>query len=86
MRAIYIYPVIGVRCCKTWDIHPVLKNMFFSFQILVLSYELFISLPFFSHYPGDNQSHEVYLQLSDETIILCLPSLLELFPSCVRPP
>ena len=37
---------------------PCLKHVFF-FQILVLSYELFISLPFFSHYPGDNQSHEV---------------------------
>ena len=32
MRAIYIYPVIGVRCRKTWDIHPVLKNMFFLFR------------------------------------------------------
>ena len=48
-----------------WDVArhgistPFLKNMLFSFQILVLSYELFISLPFFSHYPGDNQSHEV---------------------------
>ena len=75
-----------------WDVArhgistPFLKNMFLSFQILVLSYELFISLPFFSHYPGDNQSHEVYLQLSDETIILCLQSLLDLFTSCVRPP
>ena len=83
---IYTCPVIGVRCCKAWDIHPVFENMFFSFQILVLSYELFISLAFFSHYPGDNQSHEVYLQLSDETIIFCLQSLLDLFTSCVRPP
>ena len=32
MCAIYIYPVIGVRWCKTWDIHPVLKNMFFLFR------------------------------------------------------
>ena len=46
-----------------WDVArhgistPFLK-MFFSFQILVLSYEPFISLPFFSHYPGDDQSHE----------------------------
>ena len=46
----------------------------------------FTSLAFFSHYPGDNQSHEVYLQLSDETIILRLQSLLDLFTSCVRPP
>ena len=84
--AIYTCPVIGVRCCKAWDIHPVFENMFFSFQILVLSYELFISLAFFSHYPGDNQSHEVYLQLSDETIILCLQTLLDLFTSRVRPP
>ena len=75
-----------------WDVArhgistPFLKNMFFSFQILILSYELFISLAFFSHYPGDNQSHEVYLQLSDETIIFCLQSLLDLFTSRVRPP
>ena len=27
--AIYTCPVIGVRCCKAWDIHPVLKNVFF---------------------------------------------------------
>ena len=72
MCAIYMCPVIGVRCCKGWAIHPVLKNMLFSFQILVLSYELFISLPFFSHYPGDRKSHEIYLQLSDEPIILYL--------------
>ena len=61
-----------------WDVArhgistPFLKNMLFSFQILVLSYELFISLAFFSHYPGDRKSHEIYLQLSDEPIILCL--------------
>ena len=29
VRAIYTCPVIGVRCCKAWDIHPVLKNVFF---------------------------------------------------------
>ena len=69
------------------DTHVHLKNSrCFSFQILVLSYELFTSLAFFSHYPGDNQSHKVYLQLSDETIILRLQSLLDLFTSCVRPP
>ena len=84
--AIYTCPVIGVRCCKAWDIHPVFENMFFSFQILVLSYELFISLAFFSHYPGDRESHEVQLQLSNETIILCLQTLLDLFTSRVRPP
>ena len=32
MRAIYIYPVIGVRCCKIWDIHPVLKKTCFFFS------------------------------------------------------
>ena len=32
MCAIYIYLVIGVRCCKTWDIHPVLKKMFSFFR------------------------------------------------------
>ena len=84
--AIYTCPVIGVRCCKTWAIHPVFENMFFSFQTLVLSYEPFISLAFFSHYPGDRESHEVYLQLSNETIILCLQTLLDLFTSRVRPP
>ena len=74
-----------------WDVArhglstPFLKNVF-SFQILVLSYELFTSLAFFSHYPGDHQSHEVHLQLSDETIILRLQSLLDLFTSRIRPP
>ena len=48
VRVTYMRHVIGVRYCKAWDIHPVLKNVFF-FQILVLSYERFISLPFFSH-------------------------------------
>ena len=84
--AIYTCPVIGVRCCKAWAIHPVFEKNVFSFQILVLSYELFTSLAFFSHYPGDNQSHEVYLQLYDETIILCLQSLLDLFTSRIHPP
>ena len=55
--AIYTCRVIGVRCCKAWAIHPVFKNMSFSFQILVLSYELSISLAFFSHYPGDERGH-----------------------------
>ena len=27
--SIYTCHVIGVRCCKAWDIHPVLKNVFF---------------------------------------------------------
>ena len=31
-RAIYIYPVIGVRCCKRWAIHPVLKKPIFLFR------------------------------------------------------
>ena len=25
-------PVIGVRCCKVWGIHPVFKNLFFLFS------------------------------------------------------
>ena len=29
VRAIYTCPVIGARCCKGWDIHPVLKITFF---------------------------------------------------------
>ena len=29
VRAIYTCHVIGVRCCEAWDIHPVLKNVFF---------------------------------------------------------
>ena len=27
--SIYTCHVISVRCCKAWDIHPVLKNVFF---------------------------------------------------------
>ena len=83
---IYTSPVIGVRCCKTWAIHPVLKTCLFSFQILVLSYELFISLAFFSHDPDNHQSHKACLQLSNETIILCLQSVLDLFTARIRPP
>ena len=29
---IYMCPVIGVRCCKAWAIHPVFENMFFLFR------------------------------------------------------
>ena len=74
-----------------WDVArhgistPFLK-MFFSFQILVLSYEPFISLPFFSHYPGDDQSHEEKRTKSDQEIIFCLQTMLDLFASRVHPP
>ena len=64
---------------------PFLKKHFFFFQILVLSYEPFISLPFFSHYPGDGPTHEVPTK-SDWTIIFCLQTLLDLFTSRVHPP
>ena len=83
---IYTCPVIGVRCCKAWAIHPVLKNMFFPFQILVLSYELFISLAFFSHFPDNHQSYQIYPQLSDETVILRVQSMLDVFTSREHPP
>ena len=86
MCAIYIYLVIGVKCCKTWDIHPVLKKHVFSFQTLVLSYELFISLPFFSHFPDNHQSYQICPQLSDETVILCVQSMLDVFTARGRPP
>ena len=69
--AIYTCPVIGVRCCKAWDIHPVFEKMFFSFQILVLLYELFTSLAFFSHYPGDRQSLQAQRK-SHRKITFCL--------------
>ena len=84
--AIYTCRVIGVRCCKAWDIHPVFENMFFPFQILVLSYELFISLAFFSHFPDNHQSYQIYPQLSDETVILCVQSMLDVFTSREHPP
>ena len=32
MQATYTYHLIGARCCKEWDTHPVLKNMFFLFS------------------------------------------------------
>ena len=60
--------------------------MLFSFQILVLSYELFISLPFFSHFPDNHQSYQIYPQLSDETVILCVQSMLDVFTSREHPP
>ena len=84
--AIYTCPVIGVRCCKAWDIHPVFENMFFSFQILVLSYELFISLAFFSHFPDNRESHQILPRLSDETVVFCIQTLLDVFTSREHPP
>ena len=87
MCAIYTCPVIGVRCCKAWDIHPVFeKTCCFSFQILVLSYELFISLAFFSHFPDNRESHQILPRLSDEAVIFCLQTLLDVFTSCEHPP
>ena len=52
---------------------PFLKNLcFFSFfQILVLSYEPFISLPFFSHCPGDGPTYEKPPK-SDGEIVFCV--------------
>ena len=32
VRATYTCHVIGVRCCKAWDIHPVLKTKCFLFS------------------------------------------------------
>ena len=86
MCAIYTCPVTGVRCCKAWAIHPVLKKHVFSFQILVLSYELFISLPFFSHYPDNHQSHKIHEEQPRGTIIFCVQWLLDIFTARVRPP
>ena len=83
---IYTCPVIGVRCCKAWAIHPVFENMLFPFQILVLSYEPFISLAFFSHCPDNHQSYQIYPQLSDETVIFCVQSMLDVFTSREHPP
>ena len=84
---VYMYRVIGVRCCKAWVIHPVFKkNLFFSFQILVLSYELFISLPFFSHFPDNRKSRQILPHLSDEAALFRLQTLLDVFTSCEHPP
>ena len=46
MQAIYTYPVIGVRCCKTWDIHPVLENVFFVFRYSFCHTSYLHPLPF----------------------------------------
>ena len=79
-------PVIGVSWCKAWVIHPVLKNMnFFRFQILVLSYELFTSLPFFSHYPDNPETHQVHEVRTGKTIVFRVQWLLDLFTARVRP-
>ena len=84
---IYTCPVIGVSCCKAWVIHPVLKkHEFFSFfQILVLSYELFTSLPFFSHYPDNPETHQAHEVRTGQTIVFHVQWLLDLFTACVRP-
>ena len=87
MCVIYMCPVIGVRCCKGWAIHPVFKtNLLFSFQILVLSYEPFISLPFFSHFPDNRESHQISPRLSHEAVILCVQTLLDVFTTRGRSP
>ena len=55
------------------------------FQILVLSYEPFISLPFFSHYPDDEPSHEGHPKF-DRNIIFRVQTMSDLHSSCVHPP
>ena len=50
---------------------PFLKTFFSFFQILVLSYEPFISLPFFSHCPCDSPTLEEPPK-PDGTIVFCL--------------
>ena len=77
---IYMCPVIGVRCCKAWVIHPV------SEKPVVLSYELFISLPFFSHFPDNRESHQILPCLSDEAVVFCVQTLLDVFTSREHPP
>ena len=85
-HAIYTCHVIGAKCCKAWDTHLVLKTrFFFIFQILISYYEPFISLPFFSHYPGDRQSHEAQTK-SDWPFISCMQTLLDSFTPCTNPP
>ena len=44
---IYTCPVIGVRCCKAWAIHPVFeKNMFFRFRYSFRHTSYVYPLPF----------------------------------------
>ena len=44
--AIYTCPVIGVRCCKAWDIHPVFEKMFFRFRYSFCHTSYLHPLPF----------------------------------------
>ena len=86
LLATYTCPVIGARCCKVWGTHPVLKNLcFFLFQILILSYEPFISLSFFSHCPGDRPAFQVPSKF-DGPIIFCMQTVLDLSTARVRTP
>ena len=43
---IYTCPVIGVRCCKAWAIHPVFENMFFRFRYSFCHTSYVYPLPF----------------------------------------
>ena len=61
------------------------KPIFYFFQILVLSYEPFISLPFFSHCPGDTPTLQEPSK-SDGEIIFCVQSMLDLFKARDHPP
>ena len=82
----YTRLVIGVSCCKAWGTHPILKKfVFYFFQILVLSYEPFISLSFFSHCPGDRATFKVPAKF-DWEIIFCVQTVLDLFTARVRTP
>ena len=67
----YMCPVIGVRCCKAWATHLILKFFFYFFQILILSCEPFISLSFFSHCRGDRPTLKVPPKF-DGPIIFCV--------------
>ena len=57
----------------------------FLFQIIVLLYEPFTFLPFFSHYPDNQQSYEAP-HASAASIIFHVQSLLDVFTACVRSP
>ena len=66
-----------------WDTHPLKKRNFF-LQILVLSYEQLISLPFFSHYPDNRTALHAQTE-RDWPINFRMQNMLALLASFVVP-
>ena len=66
---------------SAWWRHP-----YWMFILIFCHTSHWSPFPFFSHQPGDDQSHEEHRTKSDGKIIFCLHTLLALFTSRIHPP